>query len=157
MMSCPACDASCHAAFWPVNSLVYLLNSSSSIRQSHLSTNVLGSFSYNIRYSVNVWVMDYIHHNSPMVWSPFNTILAILQLRAVSCSKGICDAFNLLSVYKAQVKIRCRQMKNTSKNSMPCVCVLKTKHLLTQQGHTSETMPHAGVMSGNFSSHHANQ
>jgi len=47
--------------------------------------------------------MDYIHHNSSMVWSPFNTILAPLQLKAVSCSKGICGPFNLLSVYKAQV------------------------------------------------------
>jgi len=70
---------------------------------SQLSANILWSFSHNIRYLVNVWVMDYIHHNSSMVWSPFNNILAPLQLKAVSCSKGICGPFNLLSVYKAQV------------------------------------------------------
>lgn len=58
ILKCPALFVMPHIMllFWPINLLVYLLNTSVSIRKSHLSANIW--------YSVNVWVMEYIHHNS---------------------------------------------------------------------------------------------
>lgn len=82
-------------------------------------------------YSVNMWVMDHIHHN-PLGW--INGLLFIQHPFSPHSPDPshvweLCDAFNLLPVYESQIlKIKCKTHQRVTVNKH---CILKSKDLLT--------------------------